>query len=158
MDTFQIKNGDIALDNRGRVTLVGGGKKVQQDIRGFLINNLGYSRFHPWIGSHLDDFVGQSITPTLLQKVRSDVRDCLNLYTESQMEDLQQRIKERGDAIIAISQADPSSLVKTWTRLEVTDDRSSIFIKIGFSTYTNEEGSAELSLTQGAFCLLRGYR
>lgn len=151
MDTFRVVNKDIALDNRGRVELVGGGEKVVQDLKNFLLSNLGHNRFHFWIGSHLDDFVGQSITSVLLQKVKSDVRDCMNLYSESQMQDLKKRIDERGNAIIAISQANPSSLVKSWTRLEVKDDRSTISVRIGFLTYTSEEGTVELSLNQGNY-------
>lgn len=151
MDTFEIKNGDIAIDSTGKLSLIGGAQKVSQDLRNFLLNEIGFSRFHPWIGSHLDDFVGQTIDSTLIQKIKSDVRDCLNLYTENQMLDLRKRIEERGNPSVAVAQADPSSLVKSWSQLNVYDDGTSIFIKIGFITYTGEEDSTDIQLNQGNY-------
>jgi phage baseplate assembly protein W len=147
VDTIVIKNRDIILDNRGRIITAGGAYKVAQDLKTFLLNQLGYNRFHPWIGSHLDNFVGRQVDSKTLHNIRIDVTECLNLYTEVQMQDLRKRIDESGNAVIAVDEADPSSLVKSWTQLDVKPEGTAIRIRVSFKTWTGDSDEVSLAIS-----------
>jgi hypothetical protein len=86
---------------------------------------------------------------SLLNEIRDMVREALNDYLEIQMLDIRERIEERGDPLVAIGLAGPSSLVKSWTSLNVDHDYTTIHIKIGFITHTNEYDEVFMSLSNG---------
>ncbi len=147
--TWEIKNGDVALDIHGRVEEVGGAYKVVQDLKNWLLNDLGYNKFAPHMGSNLDHYVGQEVTAALLNDIRNEVRQALEDYMESQMSDLRLRIEEKGDPYLAIALAQPSSLVKSWTELSVKAIPGAIQINIHFRTFTDDIEEVVLVLNTG---------
>lgn len=149
MRTWRIKNGDIAIDSTGRVEIINEAPKIVQDLRSWLLNDLGYNRFHPEMGTDLDSFVGQLINGTTLSDVRATVRTALNTYLDQQMEDLRKRVEERGDPYMAIGQAEPSSIIKAWTKLDVKELGGDILISIGFRTWTNDYEEVKLAISGG---------
>ncbi len=149
MRTWKIINGDVALDTIGRVEEVAGSQKIVQDLKAWLLNDVGYDRFYPQMGAGLDSFVGQIIDYKLLASIRSAVADSLNNYMDLQMEDLRKRIEERGEPYIAIGLAEPSSLVKEWSKIEVTEKAGDIRIRIGFRTFTEDYEEVLLSISSG---------
>lgn len=149
MKTWEIRNGDVALNLEGRVNEINGPYKVIQDVKNWLLNYKGYNKFHPELGSTLEDFVGQPISPDLISLVRETITNILNDYIDNQMEDLQQRIEETGDPYLAIGQAEPSSMVLNWTHVQVVNDYDSIVVNIGFRTYTNDIEEVVFSLSNG---------
>lgn len=149
MRTWKIIDGDIALDTIGRVEEIAGSQKVVQDLRIWLLNDLGFNRFHPEMGAGLDVFVGQIADYKLLANIRSVVANSLNSYMDLQMEDLRKRIEERGEPYIAIGLAEPSSLVKEWSKIEVTEKAGDIHIRIGFRTFTEDYQEVMLAISSG---------
>ncbi len=100
------------------------------------------------MGSGLDDFVGKPISPGTGQALKARVRESLNRYAESQVMDLRERIDERGNSFMAIGLANPSSIVRDWTSLEVLDRHGDLLVRIGFITFTNEEDVVSLIVRQ----------
>ena len=150
MKTWKVENGDVALDVHGRIEEIGGSLKVVKDLKNWLVNDLGFNNFHPEMGSRLDNYVGQEVTARLLYDIRSEVRDILEKYMNTQMADLRKRIEERGDPMIAIGLAEPSSLVKSWTQLQVTQLKTGeIQIYIEFVTFTDDIEEVVLVVTSG---------
>lgn len=149
MRTWKISNGDIALDTLGRVEELGGSMKIVQDLRSLLLNDSGFNRFFPELGTDLDRFVGQNVDYRLLSDIRASVADVLNDYMDKQQEEIRKRIEERGEPYIAIGLAEPSSLVKEWSPIQVREEAGNISIKIGFKTYTNDYEEVLLSIAGG---------
>jgi phage baseplate assembly protein W len=149
MKTWRIKNGDIVANVKGRIDQVEGTEKIIQDLRGWLLNDLGFNRFHPDMGTVLDYYVGQPITSQLLTNIKETVRNSLNDYMDKQMEEIKLRIDERGDPYIAIGLAEPSSLVRSWTDLKVTHDYTTIHIKISFRTFTDDVDEVVMVISSG---------
>lgn len=134
------------MDGRGKINHIDKASKVVQDLRSWLLNDLGYNKFHPEMGTTLDAFVGQVVTPQLVSDIRDTVRKSLELYMEFQMQDLRERIEERGEPYIAIGLAEPSSLVRSWTNLSVKEDYGNISVRIGFTTFTDDYEEIKLIL------------
>ncbi len=149
MRTWKIKNGDIATDSVGRVEEITGANKVVQDLRSWLLNDTGYNRNHPEMGTDLDDFVGQVVTPRTLSDIRTTVREALNTYMDQQMDDLRKRVEERGEPYIAIGAAEPSSIVKEWTKLEVRQIGGDVIVNVGFRTFTGDYEEVRLAISGG---------
>ncbi len=149
MKTWEIKNGDVAVNPKARVDYIDGANKVVQDLRSWLTNHRGFNKFHPFLGTRLDNYIGQPVDGTLLAKIRDEVRSVLNRYIDEQMKDLKKRIAERGDSITAIGLAEPSSMVQSWTNLDIFDDYGTIYIRIGFRTFTDDTGEVMVALDNG---------
>jgi len=147
MKTWRIKNGDVLLDSTGRIEYINHTDKIIQDLRHWLLNYLGHNKFHPEIGTVLDDFLGNQMSSTLVAGVRAVVTNALNAYMTNQMSDLKDRIAERGDPYAAIGAAEPSGMVKSWSGLEVWPDYTNINIRIGFRTFTDDIGEIELAIS-----------
>jgi hypothetical protein len=147
MNTLTIKNGDLRFSARGELALTSGPAKVVQDVTHWLLNDLGYNHYHPWMGASLDDFIGQPTHPGVASKIKDRIRESLNLYSDMVAADLKERIDETGDSFLAIGKSDPSSIVKDWTRLEVTPRAGDILVHIGFTTWTNESDYITLFLS-----------
>jgi phage baseplate assembly protein W len=147
--TWRLENGDVALNISGRVEEIGGPKKVVQDLKSWLLNNRGYNKFAPNMGSDLDSYVGENVTEAMLHQIRSHVREHLQDYMESQMSDIRQRVEERGDPYIAIGLAEPSSLVKKWLEVSVDHIVGAIQINITFLTFTDDVEDVMIVLDQG---------
>src|SRR5215212_1694399 len=127
MKDLKIHNGDIVVGRGRKLQTITGPAKVAQDVRQWLLNDAGFNRFHLELGSNLDYFVGQPLTPQLIQDIDQAVRKALNGYTQKQLEDLKLRIAERGNPIIAINMSDPSSIVRRWTAVNIRAEFSTIF-------------------------------
>ncbi len=149
MRTWKFKNGDIATDTLGRIEEVSGANKVVQDLRFWLLNDVGYNKNHPEMGTDLDDFVGQVVTATTLSDIRTTIRNALNTYMDMQMDDLRKRVEERGDPRVAIGAAEPSSMVKDWTKLDIRQIGGDVIVNVGFRTFTGDYEEVRLAISGG---------
>lgn len=149
MKTFKIENGDIAVDKRGRVKEIDGASKVVQDLKNWLLNDIRYNKWHPQMGTRLDNYVGQPVSAQLIMNIKEEIRTALNHYTEEQMADLKKRIDESSDPYTAIGLAEPSSIVRTFTALDVYEDYGNILVRIGFTTHTDDYEEITLAIAGG---------
>lgn len=149
--TWKIKNGDIATDTIGRIEEVSGPGKIVQDLRMWLLNDIGFNTYHPEMGTDLDSYVGQTISSTTLLGIKNSVRQALDNYVDQQMEDLRKRVEERGEPMIAIGLAEPSSIVKEWTKLDVNQIGVDVMINIGFRTFTGDYDEVMLAISSNFY-------
>lgn len=145
MSTWDFSTGDIVLDNGIRT--ISGPDKIVQDLEHWLVNELKFNRYHPWMGSHLDSYVGQTPKASVLYDIKENVRECLKTYyEETHVAEMEERIAERGDPYIAIGLADPESMVREWTGLDVYEQAGHIRVHITFTTLYNIEGHLNLEV------------
>lgn len=149
MDDFQITNGDLDISN-GSVIEITGAEKVAQDLKTWLLNDIGHNRFHPWMGASLDDYVGQVPEYPYLHAIKTRVRESLNAYVSDQMRDLKRRIAKRGDALSAVILAEPNSIIREFTRLEVHAYATDVMVKIGFMTFAGESRELTVQMITGS--------
>lgn len=147
--SWKIKNGDIATDLHGLVEEVTGPNKIVQDLRMWLLNDYGFNKYHREMGTNLDSFVGQTVSASTLQGIKNAIRDALNAYVDQQMKDLRLRIEERGESLLAVGDAEPSSMVKEWSKLDVKQIGGDVSVSIGFRTYTGDYDEVRLAVSSG---------
>lgn len=149
MDDFLISSGDIDISN-GSVTEVTGAEKVAQDLKTWLLNDLDHNRFHPWLGASLDEFVGQVPEYPYLHAVKTRVRESLNSYIADQIRELKRRAEKKGNALLAIILAEPNSIIREFTHLEVHAYATDIIVKIGFNTFAGQSRVMAVQLITGS--------
>lgn len=148
MDDFRISDGDIDISN-GSVVEITGAEKVAQDLKTWLLNDLGHNRFHPWLGASLDDYVGQIPSYPHLHAIKTRVRESLNMYVADQIRELKRRVDKKGNALMAIILAEPNSIIREFTKLEVHAFATDIIVKIGFVTFAGESQELTVQLITG---------
>lgn len=110
------------------------------------MNDKGFNRFHKWMGSYLDDYIGNLPKESVLHEVQTEVNESLRLYYESIINELEQRGEERGSLGYAMAVADPSSIIVRQPKCTVEKNGTKITVHITFMTLLNEEGSLSLNL------------
>ena len=83
--TFSLKvaNGDLVLKG-SQMALVGGTDKLKQDLILWVAERYGIDRFHPWMGSNLQNYIGGMITQGTQAMVYSEVMRVLDNYQKTQ--------------------------------------------------------------------------
>ena len=148
MDDFHIRNGDIDISN-GSIVEITGAEKVAQDLKTWLLNDLAHNRFHPWLGSSLDDYVGRVPEYPHLHAIKTRVRESLNAYIADQVRELKRRVEKKGNALAAIILAEPNSIIRAFTKLEVHAYATDIIVKIGFDTFAGQSREMAVQLITG---------
>ena len=96
MKTLMLSNGD--LTPRGRsFAEVSGTAKVQQDLRGALVEPLGTDRFHPGWGSSLGDHIATIADEQSEFEVRAEVNRVISNYASVQRDKVEADIFSGGD-------------------------------------------------------------
>lgn len=87
--SFRIANGDLVAIG-DRLDLVFGVDKLKQDIDLWLRERYGGDRFHPSMGSVLQEFIGDIVSPSTRADVHAEVLRVLQNYQAVQL----RRLKE----------------------------------------------------------------
>ncbi len=147
MYTIRLAGGDIALGAEGEVTYLTGPAKIAHDLSSWLLCELGKDRFHPWLGSNIESFVGSTGDALTLATIRAQVRDLLETYHANQTAELKRRISARpAEPTLAIRDADPASLVRQFSGINVDALDETIVIRVRFDTIAGGQGQAEVAL------------
>lgn len=147
MNTWRIEKGDLALHSDGTTEEIGGTKKVVQDLEWVLVNETDFNRFHPWMGSGLEDYIGQINTPEVLHSIKQEVRRALQAYADSQIDEIRERIEASQNAYLAVGHADPTSIVKEFHEVSAENRGTDVKVTVSFSTFTGESDVASLLLS-----------
>jgi phage baseplate assembly protein W len=91
-----LTDGDLVPVRRD-LAMVTGTAKVQQDLRGALLEPLGNDRFHPGWGSSLDDFIAQIASESTRMEVESEVNRVISNYAAIQRDRIEADITSGGD-------------------------------------------------------------
>lgn len=147
MYTVRLAGGDIALGAEGEVTYLTGPPKIAHDLSAWLLYELGGDRFHPWLGSNLESFVGSAGDDLTLATIRARVRDLLETYHANQTEELKRRIAAQPtNPTLAVRNADPASLVKHFGEIRVEAERDAVVVRVSFDTVAGGQGQAMVAL------------
>lgn len=89
MQTLRLLRGDLVLTG-SEFQMVAGEDKIQQDLRGGLIEPLGNDRFHPGWGSVLNRFIGIGVVnPLNVSRVAQEITRVIQNYVAVQRDNLQ---------------------------------------------------------------------
>lgn len=112
MKTLLVQNGDIQLDQGGKLRFVQGSQKLIQDLTLWLQENFGIGYTTPNFGSLLPDMIGSAIIDSSVSDIQNEVQRVISLYQTQQLLDLQ----------IAQTQAQLSN----WNKSEIINQIGSI--------------------------------
>lgn len=150
MNDLLIENGDLSLSTTGDAQIVTGPSKIIQDLKNWLMNRLGYNRFHPWAGTGIDDFVGGRPGEKTNMTIKRQIEQALSTYYAKQFEELRKRISVQSDAVTAMSMAQPDSIVESWKDVIVTNAGPYVRVTLGFRTVAGSEESFSLNIVNAS--------
>lgn len=93
--SFQLRNGDLALDGANYATVTAE-QKLVQDLRAYLLEKMGTDNMHPSFGSLMDGgrrpdgtevpgVIGQQNAALVQLEIESDIRRLVNDYQSRQL-------------------------------------------------------------------------
>lgn len=85
MKTLTVQNGDLQLDNSGRLTFQVGSNKLIQDLTLWLEEPIGTGFTTPNFGSILPNLIGQVFTPYLSAQIQAETLRIFTLYQQNQI-------------------------------------------------------------------------
>lgn len=128
MKTLALKNGDLVVQAGGHKT-ISGPTKITQDLSLALGETYGADRFHPDLGSVLDDFFGQPIGDMTEAMIETEVARVVNLYIAKQQQQvLHDRLEYRQ------SRFDSSDIVTSLDFIEAKADYDQIRVRLSLRT------------------------
>lgn len=145
MKDLLIDKGDIQIQ-AGDLKLIDGVDKIKQDLTRWLIEDVGYNKFHPDMGGSLDSHIAEPVNSILLHEIRQQVRRSLQRYQQYQLEDIKERIEIEGDPFVAIGLSRPDSIIKEIQQIDVWKDYDRIRIQIHFTTFVDQRANITLAL------------
>lgn len=87
--SLAVANGDLVQKGSG-LSIVHGVEKLKQDLELWMTEQFGIDRFHPTMGSTLQDHIGGVINATTQSEVQSEVLRVLQNYQAVQHRGLQE--------------------------------------------------------------------
>ncbi len=114
MKTLTVQNGDLQLDNSGRLMFQAGANKLIQDLTLWLEEPIGTGFTTPNFGSTLPDFIGQNFTPYLSAKIQAEALRIFTLYQQNQ--------------ISALKNAQNLSQLGNWNKSEIINSIDNISV------------------------------
>lgn len=134
--SLAVNDGDL-VQQGSQLSIVSGSDKLKQDLQLWVTERYGIDRFHPVMGSRLQDFIGGVISYSTQSRVYGEVLRVLNNYQKVQYHGLRQ-----APQLYSLSEL-------LWSINDVN-------VGVGFDTVTvavnvsnGERQSSVLSLTQG---------
>ena len=120
MKTIQVSNGDIVLDNGGRLQFNQGNNKLLQDLALWLKEPLGVGFTTPNFGSLLNGMVGSSSASGILTQIQTEITRILNLY--------------RNQQLLVLQTAQSSSQLSNWNKSEIISSIDSVQVSLNQTT------------------------
>jgi phage baseplate assembly protein W len=130
--TLLLRDGDIVPARNDLVT-VSGVIKLQQDLRGALLEPLGNDRFHPGWGSTLTEFVAMIANEDSRIDVEAEVNRVISNYAAVQRDKIEADIV--GDTATRFSTDEILARVR---RVAVAMRDESVLVEISLTTVTGE--------------------
>lgn len=82
--SLAVSNGDLARQG-GNLAVVWGIDKLKQDLQLWVAERFGGDRFHPAMGSILQDYIGTVISPRTRAEIEDEVMRVLDNYQRVQI-------------------------------------------------------------------------
>lgn len=82
--SLAVSNGDLARQG-GNLAVVWGIDKLKQDLQLWVAERFGGDRFHPAMGSILQDYIGTVISPRTRAEIEDEVMRVLDNYQRVQV-------------------------------------------------------------------------
>jgi len=141
MKTLQVTNGDLVLDNGGRLQFAQGNSKLLQDLALWLKEPYGTGFTTPSFGSFLTSLVGGANTPVTLAKVQSEVQRVLTLYQSNQILRLQQ-----AQSANELANWNKSEIISSINSIQVTPYQTAVNVYVSLTTLANTQTNVILSI------------
>ena len=90
--SLAVQNGDLALEG-SHLSVVWGIDKLKQDLQLWMTERYGGDRFHPIMGSTLQDYIGTVISPRTQVEIQEEVLRVLDNYMRVQTYGFQQNAR-----------------------------------------------------------------
>ena len=138
MKTLQVSNGDLALDNGGRLQFIQGTSKLVQDLTLWFQEPLGTGFTSPNFGSTLTGMIGQTINQSTLARVQAEVQRILKLYQTQQ--------------IYSLKSAQNLAQLGNWNKSEIINSINSVkafqnYTSINVNVILTTLGGSQLALS-----------
>jgi len=151
MKTLQVSNGDIVLDNGGRLQFVQGSNKLIQDLALWLKEPIGTGFTTPNFGSILPSLVGSSETAAVIAQVQSEVSRILGLYQSQQLLDLQS-----AQNTSQLANWNKSEIISTINSIDVSSSYTTINIYVGITTLAGANLTLSLAVDSNGVQVTNG--
>jgi len=151
MKTLQVSNGDIVLDQGGRLQFVQGSSKLVQDLALWLKEPIGAGFTTPNFGSVLTSLVGSSETSAIVAQVQAEVSRILGLYQSQQLIDLQS-----AQNTAQLSNWNKSEIITTINSINVSTSYTTINVYVDITTLAGSNLSLNLLVDPNGVQVLNG--
>lgn len=141
MQGLAVVDGDLVLSGGSFLTLTGVAR-VRQDLTFALTDEYGADPLHPYWGSILDRFIGQTYSPTIRQQVVAEVQRVLTNYIAVQADQVNTSVTNG-----VRSSLDTSDVVQKITSIDVQVDRDKIYVKVELETMARQALTVSRTVT-----------
>lgn len=133
MKTLALINGDLAIGTNGAYLLYSGVSRIKQDLTLALTEEYGTDRFHPTYGSIVQSYLGQVLSPELMQLVRAEVNRVLQNYLV-----IQQNEVLRDTVVDVTNRFDTSDVVQSVDNVAARAVLDTIYLSATLTTLSRE--------------------
>lgn len=133
MKTLALVNGDLAIGTNGAYLLYSGVSRIKQDLTLALTEEYGTDRFHPTYGSIVQSYLGQVLSPELMQLVRAEVNRVLQNYLV-----IQQNEVLRDTLVDVTNRFDTSDVVQSVDNVTARAVLDTIYLSATLTTLSRE--------------------
>lgn len=134
MKTMLLADGDLVVGTSSDYQMVTDARKVQQDLKGALLEPLGNDRFHPGWGSGLHDMIGLPATPLLRSNVLGEVNRVIGNYAAVQRDMVEADVLSGQDTRYSTDE-----IVASVEQVDVTTSTDSVRIRVAVSTVAQSQ-------------------
>lgn len=142
--SLDIRTGDLALDGPGGMSVVNGHDKLIQDLKCWMLEQVGNDPMHPELGSALDGgilpdgtiietTIGNIITKKAVLDLENEVRRVIGLYQQNQLS----KIRSEQMLYGGIYHLDPSEILLGIANVQVIQTGATLVASITIRTADN---------------------
>jgi phage baseplate assembly protein W len=133
MKTIALINGDLAIGTNGGYLTYSGAQRIKQDLTLGLTEEYGTDRFHPTYGSVVQAYLGQVLSPDIMQLVRAEVNRVLQNYLV-----IQQNEVIRDTVVDVQGRYDTSDVVQSVDNVAARSVLDTIYLTATLTTLSRE--------------------
>lgn len=135
-------NGDLAIGTNGAYLLYSGVDRIRQDLSLALTEEYGADRFHPTYGSVVQGYLGQVLSPEILQLVRAEVNRVLQNYLV-----IQQNEVLRDSVVDVQGRFDTSDVVQSVDNVSARAVLDTIYLSATLTTLSRQSVTISRQVT-----------
>jgi phage baseplate assembly protein W len=132
MKTLLLSEGDL-VTTHDDLAMCTGVTKLQQDLRGALLEPIGTDRFHPGWGSSLNDFLAQIADEDTRVEIESEINRVISNYAAVQRDKIESDIMGDGQTRFSTDE-----ILARIRRVQVQVRDESVLVGISLTTVTGE--------------------